>query len=121
MGRYYLDDDEKRIVRAIIHGDSKRRKRIQDGNASAFDRSAAAAVDKAIDEFTLTGITGQAREVITQKVIQSIADCTPYELIGETYCGRRQFYEHRRRFCHLVAVNMGILKRDRKRKGGRNG
>lgn len=34
---------------------------------------------------------------------------TPWELLGETYCCRRLFYEYRKEFCYLIAVHMEII------------
>lgn len=36
MGRFYLDSDEKKIVKAVIHSDEKRQKRQQAGKEDAL-------------------------------------------------------------------------------------
>ena len=103
MGRFYLDEDEKKIVKAVIHSDEKRQKRQKAGKKAPFDTKATAAID-------LGEVTEEVREIIIQKIYKSLLYNMPWELCGETYCCRSLFYEYRKRFCYLVAQNLGIIR-----------
>lgn len=110
MGRFYLDNDEKKIVKAVIHSDEKRQKRQQAGKKTPFDTKAAAAIEKAKRDLDLGEVTEEVREIIIQKIYKSLLYNTPWELSGETYCCRSLFYEYRKQFCYLVAQNLGIIR-----------
>lgn len=110
MGRFYLDNDEKKIVKAVIHSDEKRQKRQQAGKKTPFDTKAAAAIEKAKRDLDLGEVTEEVREIIIQKIYKSLLYNTPWELSGETYCCRSLFYEYRKQFCYLVAKNLGIIR-----------
>lgn len=110
MGRFYLDNDEKKIVKAVIHSDEKRQKRQQAGKKTPFDTKAAAAIEKAKRDLDLGEATEEVREIIIQKIYKSLLYNTPWELSGETYCCRSLFYEYRKQFCYLVAQNLGIIR-----------
>lgn len=104
-----LDADIKTIARSIIQGNEKRKKRIKNGQASAFDLQAAQVVDNA-----LRGTCGniksiRARRQMQEKIYKSIVYNTPYEYIADALCGRRQFYEYRTEFITLVAQAMDML------------
>ena len=47
-GLVKLDADIKAIARSIIQGNEKRKKRIKNGQASAFDLQAAGVIDNAL-------------------------------------------------------------------------
>ena len=88
-----LDADIKAIARSIIQGNEKRKKRIKNGQASAFDLQAAQVVDNA-----LRGTCGKIESVrvrrqMQEKIYKSIVYNMPYEYIADALCGRRQFYE----------------------------
>lgn len=104
-----IDEDTKKIVKAIVHGDKKRKARRKKGSHTDFDRKAEEAIRAARRELPLDGIEREARHHITEKIYISLLYNTPWELLGETYCSRRLFYEYRMEFCYLIAVNMGII------------
>ena len=110
MGRFCLDSDEKKIVKAVIHSDEKRQKRQQAGKKTPFDTKATAAIEKAKTDLDLAEVTEEVREIIIQKIYKSLLYNTPWELSGETYCCRSLFYEYRKQFCYLVAQNLGIIR-----------
>ena len=110
MGRFYLDEDEKKIVKAVIHSDEKRQKRQKAGKKAPFDTKATAAIEKAKKDLDLGEVTEEVREIIIQKIYKSLLYNMPWELCGETYCCRSLFYEYRKRFCYLVAKNLGIIR-----------
>lgn len=109
-GAFYLDNDEKKIVKAVIHSDEKRQKRQQAGKKTPFDTKATAAIEKAKKDLDLGEVTEEVREIIIQKIYKSLLYNTPWELSGETYCCRSLFYEYRKQFCYLVAQNLGIIR-----------
>lgn len=110
VGRFYLDNDEKKIVKAVIHSDEKRQKRQQAGKKTPFDTKVTAAIEKAKKDLDLGEVTEEVREIIIQKIYKSLLYNTPWELSGETYCCRSLFYEYRKQFCYLVAQNLGIIR-----------
>lgn len=116
MGRFYLDNDEKKIVKAVIHSDEKRQKRQQAGKKTPFDTKATAAIEKAKKDLDLGEVTEEVREIIIQKIYKSLLYNTPWELSGETYCCRSLFYEYRKQFCYLVAQNLGIIRQQEGKK-----
>ena len=105
-----MDEDTKKIIKAIIHGDQKRQKRTKAGSHTDFDMLAAEAIKAAKEELPLPGTDPEIRRRIIDKLYDSLAHNTPWELLGETYCCRRLFYEYRKEFCYLVALHMGIIK-----------
>lgn len=113
MARATLDEDEKRIIRAVIHSDEKRRRRQQAKKETAFDRKATAAIAKAKEELDLGEVDQTIRETIIAKIYTSLLYNTPWELMGETYCCRSLFYAYRKQFCYLVALNLGIVEAPR--------
>lgn len=40
--------------------------------------------------------------IIGKFIIENVANGTPYEYLGNPPCGRRQFYEYRRKFFYLL-------------------
>lgn len=113
MARATLDEDEKRIIRAVIHSDEKRRRRQQAKKETAFDRKATAAIAKAKEELDLGEVDQTIRETIIAKIYTSLLYNTPWELMGETYCCRSLFYAYRKQFCYLVALHLGIVEAPR--------
>ena len=87
-----IDEDTKKIVKAIVHGDQKRQSRRRAGKHTDFDRK-----------------DPEVRRHIIDKLYTSLLYNTPWELLGETYCCRRLFYEYRKEFCYLIAVHMEII------------
>lgn len=104
-----IDEDTKKIVKAIVHGDKKRQIRRKKGRHTEFDIKAEEAIRAAQQELPLDGIDREARRRITEKIYTSLLYNIPWELLGETYCSRRLFYKYRMEFCYLIAVNMGII------------
>lgn len=111
MTRKILDEDEKKIVRAVIHGDGKRQRRYKVGKETAFDKKASAAIARAKQEIDLGEVNECVREKIIQKIYASLKTNTPWELMGETYCCRSLFYAYRNQFCYLVALHLNIIQR----------
>ena len=104
-----IDEDTKKIVKAIVHGDQKRQSRRRAGKHTGFDRKAAEAIKAAKKELPLEGTDPEVRRHIIDKLYTSLLYNTPWELLGETYCCRRLFYEYRKEFCYLIAVHMEII------------
>ena len=113
MARATLDEDEKRIIRAVIHSDEKRQRRQQAKKETAFDRKATAAIAKAKEELDLGEVDQTIRETIIAKIYTSLLYNTPWELMGETYCCRSLFYAYRKQFCYLVALHLDIVEAPR--------
>lgn len=116
MGRMTLDEDEKRIVRAVIHSDQKRQRRKGARKETAFDRKATAAIDAAKKEMDLGEMSEEIRQTIISKVYESLLYNTPWEYLGETYCCRSLFYGYRSKFCYLVAFHLGMVEKDNRNK-----
>ena len=116
MKRFFLDYNERQIVHAAVRLDSRRGKK-----QSTFARKAADAIVKAKDELDVGDIAPDVRDVIVEKIYQSIAYGQAWEYLGETYCYRGQFYQYRKQFCFLVADNMGLIDSRRKKQQGKGG
>ena len=104
-----MDADIKAVVRSIIQGNEKRKKRIRVGKASAFDSVAIAVVEDALHSSCQNIESVQARRQMQEKIYKSIVFNTPYEYIADALCGRRQFYEYRTEFITRVAQAMDML------------
>lgn len=104
-----IDEDTKKIVKAIVHGDQKRQNRRRNGKHTDFDRKAEEAIKAAKRDLPLEGMDHTARAHIIDKIYKSLLYNTPWEMLGDTYCCRRLFYEWRMEFCYLIAVHMGII------------
>ena len=78
MGRFYLDEDEKKIVKAVIHSDEKRQKRQKAGKKAPFDTKATAAIEKAKKDLDLGEVTEEVREIIIQKIYKSLLYNMPW-------------------------------------------
>lgn len=107
--RYCIDEDTKKIVKAAVHGDERRQKRRRKGNLTTFDIAAAEAIKAAKEELQLESYDKEARRLIIDKIYASLLYNTPWELLGETYCCRRLFYEYRRQFMYIVAQHLGMI------------
>lgn len=107
-----IDEDTKKIVKAIVHGDQKRQGRKRKGKHTNFDRQAEEAIKAAKRDLPLEGMDQTARRHIIDKIYKSLLYNTPWEMLGDTYCCRRLFYEYRMEFCYLIAVHMGIIEED---------
>jgi len=116
LGRYRMDDDEKRIIRSIVRLDEKRRRGKLKRKETHFDRKARAAIEAAERDIELGGATGEVRDIIVEKIRENIISGTTWERIGETYCGRDTFYRYSRRYQFLIGRNMGIIN-DKTKKG----
>ena len=99
MKRYFLDYNERQIVHAAVRMDSRA------GKTSPFSKRAAEAIRKAKDDMDVGNIDPGVRDVIVEKIYQSIAYGTPWEHMGETYCYRGQFYQYRKQFCFLIGID----------------
>lgn len=104
-----IDEDTKKIVKAIIHGDQKRQSRKRTGKHTPFDLLVEEAIKAAKRELPLDGMDAAARCHIIEKIYKSLLYNTPWEMLGDTYCCRRLFYDYRMEFCYLVAVHMDII------------
>lgn len=104
-----VDEDYRKIVRAVVHSDEKRRKRKRTGKATAFDLAAEAAIKQAKKELELDGFSDDTRHVIIDKIYLSLLYNTPWELLGDTYVCRSLFYRYRTEFIYLVALHMGMI------------
>ena len=111
---YNLDKNTKTIVWAIMKDQEKRDRRKHTGQYTTFDRRADEAIEKAKENIKLQGFEGEARNQVIEKICQSLKDNTPWELLGETYCCRRLFYEYRKEFCYHVAASMDMSGSSRK-------
>lgn len=101
-----VDNDTKKIIKAIIHSDEKRKKRKKAGSQTAFDALADNAIKEAKAQL-LEGVDDkEIRKHIVNKIHQSLLYNTPWECLGETYCCRRLFYEYRTEYIKLISVNM---------------
>lgn len=118
MGRYYLDADEKRIVRSLIRLDDKRKRGKIKRRATAYDRRVGAAIERAGRDVDLGGAKETAHAEMLEKIKQHIITNTPWERIGDTYCGRGTFYTYARRYMFLVAQYVGLIE-DGSRKEGK--
>lgn len=98
-----IDEDTKKIVKAIVHGDQKRQSRRRAGKHTDFDRKAAEAIKAAKKELPLEGTDPEVRRHIIDKLYTSLLYNTPWELLGETYCCRRLFYEYRKELIYTFS------------------
>lgn len=113
-----IDEDTKKIVKAIVHGDQKRQSRRRAGKHTDFDRRAEEAIAAAKRELALEGMDQTARRYVIDRIYKSLLYNTPWELLGDTYCCRRLFYEYRMEFCYLIAAHMGIIEKQAEDSGG---
>ena len=104
-----LDADIKAIARSIIQGNEKRKKRIKNGQASAFDLQTAQVIDNALRGTCGNIESVRVRRKMQEKIYKSIVYNMPYEYIADALCGRRQFYDYRNEFITAVAEGLGML------------
>ena len=102
-----IDDDIKATVKKIIQGNEKRKRRMLNGNASAFDRMAYSVINEALNNSCHNIDSEAAREQMQKQI---------YESIYDVMCGRRQFYDYRNEFITAVAEGLGMLPGSRTKK-----
>lgn len=115
MKRFNLNYNERQIVNAIVREDARRR------TQSNFNRRGASAIQKAKDDLNIGDVSPDVRATIIDKIYQSIAYSTAWEYLGETYCSRGTFYQHRKQFCYLIADNLGMISTGRRKQNGKGG
>ena len=115
MKRFNLNYNERQIVNAIVREDARRR------TQSNFNRRGASAIQKAKEDLNIGDVSPDIRADIIDKIYQSIAYSTAWEYLGETYCSRGTFYQHRKQFCYLVADNLGMINEKRREQNGKAG
>lgn len=96
-------------AKKIIQGNEKRKRRMLNGNASAFDRMAYSVINEALNNSCHNIDSEAAREQMQKQIYKSVVHCTPYESIYDVMCGRRQFYDYRNEFITAVAEGLGML------------
>lgn len=74
-----IDDDIKATVKKIIQGNEKRKRRMLNGNASAFDRMAYSVINEALNNSCHNIDSEAAREQMQKQIYKSVVHCTPYE------------------------------------------
>ena len=77
-----IDEDTKKIVKAIVHGDQKRQSRRRAGKHTDFDRKAAEAIKAAKKELPLEGTDPEVRRHIIDKLYTSLLYNTPWGIVG---------------------------------------
>lgn len=112
-----MDEDIKIIARRLIQSSEERKKRIRNHKESEFDAKADRAVEDALHSSCGNIPSPVIRKQVQGKIYKSIVQHMPYEHMGETYCGRRQFYEYRNEFILTVADNMGMLSQKERKAG----
>lgn len=104
-----IDDDIKATVKKIIKGNEKRKRRMINGTASEFDRTAASVIEDALNQSCHNIDSTAAREQLQKQIYKSVVYSVPYESIYGVICGRRQFYDYRNEFIAGVARGLGML------------
>ena len=110
-----VDEQKKAIVKAIMKDRQGRDKRRNKGEQTQFDVLAADAVSSARRDLRVPEMDAETRKVVVDKICESLEKTIPWEVLGDTYMGRRQFYQLRSEFIYLVARNMGMIDPQRKR------
>lgn len=108
MKKYNLSYNERTIVHALVRENARR------GVQSSFNRRGDAAIRHAKEELDIGDASPEVRDVIIDKIYQSIAHSTAWEYLGETYCSRGSFYQLRKQFCFLIADSMGMINKRRR-------
>ena len=101
-----LDNTTKKIVKGMIQRAAKLRNK-NPKNMSLIDEMTEEAIKRAKDEM-LEGADTKIKNHIIAKIDTSRAFNIPWEELGDTFCGRRQFYIYRSNYMYLIAVHMGI-------------
>lgn len=116
---YYTTNFVKTVLRRAV----QLSRRHTQGNAE-FDAAVLSAVAAARKELELPAMDPGARKQLIDRIVLSLTQNLPYELVGETYCSRRRFYYFRSDFVRLVALHMGVVdsagKRTGRRRNGRH-
>ena len=110
-----VDEQKKAIVKAIMKDRQGRDKRRNKGEQTQFDVLAADAVSSARRDLRVPEMDAETRKVVVDKICESLEKTIPWEVLGDTCMGRRQFYQLRSEFIYLVARNMGMIDPQRKR------
>lgn len=106
---YKIDKEIKDIVKKIIKGNDKRYDRKKQQKESPFDDLAIRMIEMALDETCINIKDDELRKKLQVKIYESLVHGIPYEYMGETYCGRRQFYEYRNKFILNLADYFGMI------------
>ena len=106
---------EKARVKAIMKDRSGRDKRKARGEMTQFDQMAADAVSSARQELRVPGMDAETRKNVVDKICESLEKTLPWEVLGDTYMGRRQFYQLRAEFVCLVAKHLGMTDPEERR------
>ena len=80
-----------------------------------FDQMAADAVSSARQELRVPGMDTETRKNVVDKICESLEKTLPWEVLGDTYMGRRQFYQLRAEFVCLVAKHLGMTDPEERR------
>lgn len=104
-----INDNVKTIVKAVIKDSAARRRRKAAGEQTVFDRTADAAIEAALSQLAMPKMAAAIRKEVLAKIMDSLEHNMPWETVGDTYMGRRQFYGLRNEFIYLVARNMGMV------------
>lgn len=104
-----LEADIRTVAKNIIQGNEQRKRRIKNGDGSAFDLKAVRIIADALDATCRDISSGRARRQLQKKIYESILYRQPYEHMKDIYCGRRQFYSYRMEFICRVADALDML------------
>ena len=106
---YKVPVTTKKIVRAALQDTDARSKRRAAGKLTKFDKMMESATKAARGDMIMPGFAPEIKDIVTDKIIDSIANNEPWERMGDTYCGREMFYNLRLQYIYHVAVRMGII------------
>ena len=106
---YKVPVTTKKIVRAALQDTAARSKRRAAGKLTKFDKMMESATKAARGDMIMPGFAPEIKNIVTDKIIDSIANNEPWERMGDTYCGREMFYNLRLQYIYHVAVRMGII------------
>lgn len=110
------DTLQMKVVKAVMRDTENRERRKEAGESTPFDRSAEKAISKAKELIELPADHEDIRELMLAKICENLEKAIPWEYLGETYLGRRAFYEYRFAFVRIVAGEMGMARQDSKKK-----
>jgi hypothetical protein len=112
LKRHKIDKGAEKIVRAIIQDSEARQKRKRSGRQSEFDILADEAIAQGKNDLHFPDCAVSIRKHLINKICDSLANSTPWETLGETYCCRRLFYAYRKEFSYLVAKHLKVIRND---------
>lgn len=110
-----VGEQQKAIVKAVMKDRSGRDKRKARGEMTQFDQMAADAISSARQELRVPGMDAETRKNVVDKLCESLEKTLPWEVLGDTYMGRRQFYQLRAEFVCLVAKHLGMTDPEERR------